>query len=70
MRCGMCSFAEKVVLCHFLVMVGLWFTRSPGIFTGWSVLFTKGCVTSGLCFLSSADREVGLGGYSFQTVHL
>ena len=36
------SFAEKVVLGHFLVLVVLWQTRSPGFIPGWSKFFVKG----------------------------
>ncbi|KAK7494056.1 hypothetical protein BaRGS_00014714, partial [Batillaria attramentaria] len=38
-------FAEKVVLGHFLVLVALWVTRSPGIFPGWVTVFPKGYVS-------------------------
>ncbi|XP_070205693.1 Na(+)/citrate cotransporter-like [Littorina saxatilis] len=44
-KLGHMSFAEKVVLGHFVALVLLWLTRSPGVFTGWSVLFPKGYVS-------------------------
>ncbi|XP_041349270.1 solute carrier family 13 member 5-like [Gigantopelta aegis] len=36
------SFAERVVLCHFVLLIILWITRSPGFFSGYVELFNKG----------------------------
>ncbi|XP_067684474.1 Na(+)/citrate cotransporter-like [Haliotis asinina] len=39
---GPMSFAEWVVMLHFIMLVLLWLTRQPGFFTGWSHLFLSG----------------------------
>ncbi|XP_071093327.1 Na(+)/citrate cotransporter-like [Haliotis cracherodii] len=39
---GPLSFAEWIVMIHFIVLVLLWLTRKPGFFTGWSHVFLDG----------------------------
>jgi len=34
------SFAETMVLVHFVIIVLLWLTRDPGIFPGWRALLS------------------------------
>ncbi|XP_076452263.1 Na(+)/citrate cotransporter-like [Babylonia areolata] len=38
-KLGKMSWAEKVVLGHFILLVLLWLTRAPGLFPGWSTIF-------------------------------
>ncbi|KAI3378371.1 hypothetical protein SNEBB_000135 [Seison nebaliae] len=41
---GVISFAEKLVLVHFIGLALLWITREPQFVPGWSYFFTKGYV--------------------------
>lgn len=36
------SFAEIVVLCHFVVLAFLWLLRDPKFIPGWAIVFEKG----------------------------
>ncbi|XP_032901749.1 solute carrier family 13 member 5-like [Amblyraja radiata] len=38
---GLMSFAEKLVLILFVLLITLWFTRDPGFVRGWGSLFNK-----------------------------
>ncbi|XP_078278783.1 Na(+)/citrate cotransporter-like isoform X4 [Rhinoraja longicauda] len=40
-KLGLMSFAEKLVLGLFVLLVILWFTREPGFVPGWGSLFNK-----------------------------
>ena len=39
--CACCSFAEAMVLVHFVVLALMWLTREPDIFPGWLSLVPK-----------------------------
>ncbi|XP_072165137.1 solute carrier family 13 member 2-like [Diadema setosum] len=46
---GPMSFAELVIVCHFVVLILLWLTRDPKFVTGWSVAFGSSYVTDATC---------------------
>ncbi|XP_071485526.1 solute carrier family 13 member 2-like [Diadema antillarum] len=46
---GPMSFAEWVIVCHFVVLILLWLTRDPKFVTGWSVAFGSSYVTDATC---------------------
>ncbi|CAH1779566.1 unnamed protein product [Owenia fusiformis] len=44
-KLGPMTFAEIAVLCHFILLAILWFTRNPQFIPGWSSVFEEGFVT-------------------------
>lgn len=40
-KLGLMSFAEKLVLGLFILLVILWFTREPGFVPGWGSFFDR-----------------------------
>jgi len=39
-HCACCSFAEAMVLVHFVVLAVMWLTRDPDIVPGWQSLLS------------------------------
>ncbi|XP_041377450.1 solute carrier family 13 member 5-like [Gigantopelta aegis] len=44
-KMGSISFAERVVMCHFLLLIILWITRNPGFLPGYAELFNNGYIS-------------------------